>query len=605
MTYLSHFAMELTGGFGGTLARRLLAASLELAVLTAAAACLGVLFGPRRVRLSALLWALVLVKPLLTLAGGSLLSLHIPTPALQTHTSSDHPRAPAELADDGPLTAAFSRGEEPTLTIPGSTNGAAPETSLASLLLFLWAVGAALLLGRLGHDLAGVRRVLRSSSDPPKPLRLIAGDTARECGLKRSLCLRVSGEVDCPAIVGFFRPVILIPRWLLDPEALDALRWSIRHEIVHARHLDPLVNFIRRIAETFFFFHPAAWIAGRRWETAAELACDQSLVRDPAEARDYATQLYSLLMRTRLNGWDKAASALGATRTQIGRRIETLLRTEPGSFGRTSGAARWLLLVGGAAVAVCGVTIIPAEAQVSDGKASFHTRNLNIEESRGGGDSRALLNAKGYFEFQGDAVWEILKVKRRAMMKLIETIGDVTREVRVSSGGSSRPVYQYSENGKSQEFNDDARNWMGRWLAKILGEEEPPAASSEQISIAHEASGEPEGSPKPKGSTRRIRINAQTEETDGVRVDRLEAHGVFEFSADGRDILSMDSGSRFSIERAAGDKKESVTLSPGTDGRPVAKYLVNGGERSMDADARRWLESVVLRLAHGGRANRR
>ena len=68
-----------------------------------------------------------------------------------------------------------------------------------------------------------------------------------------------SAIVDVPTVVGWLRPVILLPASALaglSPAQLEAV---IAHELAHVRRHDYLVNLLQTVVETLLFYHPAVW----------------------------------------------------------------------------------------------------------------------------------------------------------------------------------------------------------------------------------------------------------------------------------------------------------------------------------------------------------
>ena len=69
--------------------------------------------------------------------------------------------------------------------------------------------------------------------------------------------LLVSSLVEVPAVVGWLRPVVLMPVGALAglaPEQIEAL---LAHELAHIRRHDYLVNVLQSVVEAVLFYHPA------------------------------------------------------------------------------------------------------------------------------------------------------------------------------------------------------------------------------------------------------------------------------------------------------------------------------------------------------------
>ena len=148
---------------------------------------------------------------------------------------------------------------------------------------------------------------------------------------------------------------------------MDAKRlsWSLRHELTHWKARDPWANALRRLFQILFFFHPAAWWAGKQWKEAMELACDRALVRSEHDVTEYVEELYALLTAVQHRRRLGLAGGLFATRTQLGRRIATLLTTPLRFSGRLSRGALAGLAIFAVACFSLGARFAPAETGVT------------------------------------------------------------------------------------------------------------------------------------------------------------------------------------------------------------------------------------------------
>jgi hypothetical protein len=122
-------------------------------------------------------------------------------------------------------------------------------------------------------------------------------------------------------VVGWVRPLLLMPAGLLsglDPTAVEAL---LAHELAHIRRHDYLVNFTQCVVEILLFYHPAVWWISRRVRTERELCCDDVAVAWCADPQLYAETLNRLHeLRSR-----SLTPALAATGGDFMFRIKRLL----------------------------------------------------------------------------------------------------------------------------------------------------------------------------------------------------------------------------------------------------------------------------------------
>ncbi len=159
-----------------------------------------------------------------------------------------------------------------------------------ALVIFLAWAGIALAgLGRVLWATLQVRRLYASSVEagletlPTELIPLIA-----ECRKVRSLSVRVSSEVEVPTAIGFFKPAIILPAWLLESTPADELRYILLHEFAHLRRRDDWTNLAQKIVQALFFFLPSVWWIERRLTLDREMACDDAVLAHAECARGYA-----------------------------------------------------------------------------------------------------------------------------------------------------------------------------------------------------------------------------------------------------------------------------------------------------------------------------
>lgn len=328
---------------------RLVIVSIELALLAGGVALLIWLLRVRAPRLRALLWLLVLAKPILGLAIGTPVPLiHLQQPAVDEVISGEVATGGAELdalvarqleSDRASLAArpfatelpasvqgAEAAAKNDELPLQAATRGETrAPLPIGSLLIGLWIAGVMGFIGITIYDQIRIRKLRHSTSAPPDVLVQRFHSLAHEMKLKRVPLLRITDALESPALVGVLRPDILLPRWLVNEAEPGRLDWFLRHELMHRKLSDPVAFVVRRLAEILFYFHPVVWWAGKKWEEAMELACDRAMIQSQDEAHSYAQNLYQVLTYLKEVKTMKCSNGLFATRTQIGKRIAALL----------------------------------------------------------------------------------------------------------------------------------------------------------------------------------------------------------------------------------------------------------------------------------------
>ena len=163
---------------------------------------------------------------------------------------------------------------------------------LLSWVVAVWLVGALAFWVRLagGWVVAARMRSMLVRPAPPEWQRLL-GTLAARIGLSRPVRLLVSALVQVPTVVGWLRPVVLIPVGALSglpPEHLEAL---LVHELAHIRRHDYLVNILQSIAEALLFYHPAIWWVSGHLRCERESCCDDVAVSVTGDVLTYVQAL--------------------------------------------------------------------------------------------------------------------------------------------------------------------------------------------------------------------------------------------------------------------------------------------------------------------------
>ena len=183
-------------------------------------------------------------------------------------------------------------------TLPDSVRATVPSVQPAQFLAWIvivWLAGAAALWVRLagGWVVAARMRSMLVRRAPPEwqeSLRKLGA----QIRLSRSVPLIVSALVQVPTVVGWLRPVVLVPVGLLGGVPAEYLEVLLLHELAHIRRHDYLVNMLQSVAESLLFYHPAVWWVSRHIRDERELCCDDVAVSVSGNALTYARALAHL-----------------------------------------------------------------------------------------------------------------------------------------------------------------------------------------------------------------------------------------------------------------------------------------------------------------------
>ncbi|MGL4608424.1 MAG: M56 family metallopeptidase [Trueperaceae bacterium] len=185
------------------------------------------------------------------------------------------------------------------------------ERVMDALPYFVWAwfVGVVVLSLRLLLQWLYAERFKRrhtrhAADDMQKLLRTLA---LRLC-ISRPVQLLESSLVDAPTVIGFLKPVILLPTSALTGLSTQQLESLLAHELAHIRRHDYLVNILQSVIETLLFYQPAVWWVSRQIRIEREHCCDDVAVSISGSALTYARALERLETLRSQPGLSLAAS---------------------------------------------------------------------------------------------------------------------------------------------------------------------------------------------------------------------------------------------------------------------------------------------------------
>lgn len=202
--------------------------------------------------------------------------------------------------------------------------------------LGLWFLGVLLLSLRFAGGLVTAQRLKRVETSPTVQLwqeRLRA--LCVRLRVSRPVRLCESALVEVPTVIGWLRPVILIPVSAISGLSAEQLEALLAHELAHIRRCDYLVNLIQTTIETLLFYHPAVWWVSRQIRHEREHCCDDLAVATCGDVLTYARAL-AALEQMRVVTPQLAVSANGGSLLV---RIQRLLRRRAPA---RSGFQNWL-----------------------------------------------------------------------------------------------------------------------------------------------------------------------------------------------------------------------------------------------------------------------
>lgn len=205
----------------------------------------------------------------------------------------------------------------PLTSVPTTPEPGLPELPLSTLLTAAWAVGAGLLLFRMGLGFRFCSRLKRRTGQCGSPFLLKQG---AELGIAPAQ-LRI-GDLPEPILMGVLSPTIYIPESLVKSSSEAELRAVLIHEATHIRNGDLRWRMVGELIRILFWPQPAVRLLLKALAQSDEERCDQQVLAEGVPSSAYANMLVTLAESCR--DQLKVAGAVGFS-SGLGRRVKLLL----------------------------------------------------------------------------------------------------------------------------------------------------------------------------------------------------------------------------------------------------------------------------------------
>lgn len=161
----------------------------------------------------------------------------------------------------------------PVSPAPAAPKPAAPSLSAKDIPVWVWAAGAAAMMGLSVYQYLRLKRTLR-----------------RAVPLQGNVYL--TGSIPTPFVLGIFQPKIYLPTGVTMTER----PYILAHERCHIRRCDHILKLLAYGALCLHWFNPLVWVAFLLAGKDMEMSCDEAVIRQmgPGIRADYAAALLRL-----------------------------------------------------------------------------------------------------------------------------------------------------------------------------------------------------------------------------------------------------------------------------------------------------------------------
>jgi uncharacterized protein (TIGR03435 family) len=179
----------------------------------------------------------------------------------------------------------------------------------------VWLIGfAAIVALRLRAWLSICRAI-----DLSVPIALDLGD---------AIDVRSSPTTLEPGIVGLWRPILLVPDGISERLTPRQLETVVAHELCHVQRRDNLTAAIHMGVEAVCWFHPLVWWIGARMLAERERACDEAVLEQGLQPRDYADAILNVC---KLCVESPLACVSGVTGADLRKRLDDIITARTGA----------------------------------------------------------------------------------------------------------------------------------------------------------------------------------------------------------------------------------------------------------------------------------
>jgi len=209
-------------------------------------------------------------------------------------------------------------------------------------LLAISLIGTLVLLAVHGVRAVRLNRWLRRAGGDSSRLAECCSDVASSLGMRGEIQTHVIDVRIAPFLLVWRRPILVLPRQLVDDLSPQQLRSILAHELAHYLRWDHWSNRFAFLVKVLMWWNPVAWWAHREVRAAQELCCDAIAIdRTNTNRRGYATTLLTALDFIRAEPCAPRALTLGmGCRASILRRFEMI-----GDTQLSHRLSKWTLLV--------------------------------------------------------------------------------------------------------------------------------------------------------------------------------------------------------------------------------------------------------------------
>jgi bla regulator protein BlaR1 len=180
-------------------------------------------------------------------------------------------------------------------------------------------------LTKLGWEWSRIYQI-KASMLPAVQMQQYINRFSKKLSLTKQIGINFSELIDVPCMIGFFKPIILLPVSIATNLTACEIESILLHELSHIKRNDYLVNVLQRVITVLLFFNPCAQLINRIINQERENGCDDLVIGLTRNPLIYARALLKL-EETRRSDLQLAMLAMGK-KYHLLTRIERIMKTK-------------------------------------------------------------------------------------------------------------------------------------------------------------------------------------------------------------------------------------------------------------------------------------
>ena len=178
-----------------------------------------------------------------------------------------------------------------------------------NMIVSIWVVGILFFFIRLLGGFVYTQRIKHYKTFEVNEIwRERLQNLADEMQIQKKVQLVESALIKLPMVIGYFKPVVLMPLSTLTGLPQNQIEAILAHELAHIKREDYFLNIVQSMIEILFFFNPAVWWISSTIRKEREYSCDELAIEVCGDSLILANALIAI--QQKLNS--KPAFALAA-----------------------------------------------------------------------------------------------------------------------------------------------------------------------------------------------------------------------------------------------------------------------------------------------------